>query len=1046
MDIKKKLKANALERLCTLLLFVSFSLTGWAQSRTITGVITSSEDGEKLLGVTIVAKGTTVGTVTDMDGRYSISIKENKPVLRFSMVGMKTVEIPVEKKTVINVIMEPDSKTLEQVVVTGYTSQKKADLTGAVTVVDVSELKKASYNNPMQALQGRAAGVDITTDGSPSGSGTTIRIRGIGTMNNNDPLYVIDGVPTKGGMYELNSADIESMQVLRDASAASIYGSRAANGVIIITTKKGHKGALKVNFDTYLSTSQYGKVIDMLNTKEFGQVQWQAMINSGVDPNTNQIGYLYDYSYDNQGNALLKGIKVPKFIDARDGTNAMLSSNTDWFGAITRTGVAQSYNLSVSSGTDKSNSFFSLGYYNNEGTVKDTYFNRISARMNSSYKLLGDIITIGENFSINNTGELQAPGGVLELAILSLPIMPVKKTDGDWGSVTSGMRDRDNPARILEANKDNPYSYWRTFGNAYIDINPIKNLHLKSSFGVDYGNYYQRVLTYSFTGRLGSDLTSSKIIQSHSMKWSWTNTATYDFKIDKNKFNLLAGTELIKQTDINFSTERRTYELQNPDYMWPSAGTGEMYSTGSSTGYALSSLFGKIDYAYADKYLASATIRRDGSSRFGKDNRYATFPAFSAGWRISQENFMESLNNVISDLKLRAGWGQTGNQEIDNYANRSIVITNYIGDTGAGINTGTAYDINGKDSGLLPSGYMVTQLANNKIKWETTTQTNVGIDFGFFNQSLFGSLEGYFKETSDILISPPYLAAIGEGGSQWVNGASMENKGLELTLGYRGKTSFGLSYELTGNISGYRNKVTKLPASVVNNYGGNGTTDNILGKPLGSFYGYVADGLFQTQAEVDNSPSQTGKGLGRIRYKDLNGDGVIDERDRTWIGNPNPDFQYGLNIDLEWRNFDFTAFFQGVYGNDVYNSVKRFTDFWAVDELGSNKSTRLLNAWSPTNTSSTIPALSYSDLNNEKRTSSYYVEPGSYLKLRNVQLGYSLATSVVKKLRLDKARFYVSGQNLLTIKSAKFTGLDPENPNLAYPISTTFTVGLNLGF
>ena len=431
MNEKSKFQSNILRKMKLLALFCGFSFAIIAQTKTINGVVTTSENGETLIGVTIMVKGTSTGTVTDINGKYSISVTNNDAILVFSMIGMKKEEFKPGKSEVLNVVLSPDTRLMEEIVVTGYSTQKKADLTGAVTVVDVNEIKKTSANNPMQALQGRAAGVDITSDGSPSGSGTTVRIRGIGTLNNNDPLYVIDGVPTKSGMHELNSSDIESIQILRDASAASIYGSRAGNGVIIITTKKGKSGKAKVNFDTYLSTSHYGKVIDMLNTKQFGQVQWKAMMNSGVDPNTNQIGYMYDYSYDTNGNPVLNGIKVPKYIDARDGTNTMLSANTDWFGELTRPGIAQSYNLSVSSGTDKSTSFLSLGYYNNQGTIKDTYFNRFSARMNNSYKLLGDLITVGENFTINNTGELKAPDGVLQLAILSLPIMPVKKTDGD---------------------------------------------------------------------------------------------------------------------------------------------------------------------------------------------------------------------------------------------------------------------------------------------------------------------------------------------------------------------------------------------------------------------------------------------------------------------------------------------------------------------------------------------------------------------------------------------------------------------------------------
>lgn len=1016
-----------------------------AQTKIVSGVVTSSEDGVPLIGVNVIVKGTRTGTVTNLDGIYKIEVPQENQVLIFSMVGMKTTELNLRNRTSFDVVLDPDTRMLEQVIVTGYSTQRKADLTGAISVVDVGEIMKQPENNPIKSLQGRIPGVSVSADGNPSGA-ATVRIRGIGTLNNNDPLYIIDGVPTKSGMHELNSADIESIQVLRDASAASIYGSRAGNGVIIITTKQGKQGKIKVNLDTYVSVSQYGKVIDMLNTKQFGHAQWQAMINSGINPNTNQIGYLYDYNFDELGNPVLNGMKVPKYIDARDGTNTMLTSNTDWFGAITRPGFAQSYNLSLSSGTEKSNSYFSLSYYDNQGTIKETNFSRMSARMNSSYNLLDDVITIGENFTLNHTNEVQAPGGVLTLAILSLPVMPVKKIDGDWGSVTSGMRDRDNPARILDANKNNPYSYWRAFGNTFINIQPVKNLNFKSNFGIDYANYYQRLLTLSFTGRLGSDLTSSKIVQSQSMKWNWSNTATYDLKFDNHQLNLLAGMEMNKQNDINFSTERRTFELEEPSYMWPSAGVGEMFSTGGATGYALISWFGKADYMYENKYLASFTLRRDGSSRFGRQNRYATFPAFSVGWRINQEDFMDGMHDLVSDLKLRAGWGQTGNQEIDNYANRTLIIANYIGDTGAGVNTGTAYDISGDDSGMLPSGYQLIQRANDEIKWETTTQTNVGIDYGFFDHKLYGSLEWYFKNTEDILVKPPYLGAIGEGGDHWVNGASMENTGLEFSLGYRGKTSFGLSYDIVGNVSGYKNRITKLPESVVNNYGGNGTTDNILGKPINSFYGYVADGLFQSQEEVDLHASQTGKGIGRIRYKNLNDDMVIDEKDRTWLGNPHPDLEYGLNIVLDWNGFDLTAFFQGIVGNEINNTVKRFTDFWAVDELGSNKGTRLLNAWSPTNTSSDIPALSFSDLNNEKRFSSYYIESGSYLKLRNLQIGYTLPQTTSKKMNLDKTRIYLSGQNLITLNSSKFTGLDPENPNLGYPISTTITVGLNVGF
>src|SRR5690606_7643431 len=481
------------------------------------------------------------------------------------------------------------------------------------------------------------------------------------------------------------------------------------------------------------------------------------------------------------------------------------------------------------------------------------------------------------------------------------------------------------------------------------------------------------------------------------------------FNLNKHKFNLLSGTEIYREKVENTYLRKEDFLLETPQYMYPDAGTGESFTGGSATSFSLVSFFGKLSYEFDSRYLFSATIRRDGSSRFGANNRYGTFPAFSAGWRISDEGFMEN-SNLISDLKLRVGWGQTGNQQIDNNAIYSLYIADYAGgDPTWGTSHGTAYDLSGTGSGLLPSGFRAIQIGNDDLKWETTTQTNVGLDFGLFDQHLSGSLDLYYKETEDILVLPPYLGTIGEGGNRWVNGASMENKGVEFALLYRGGKSDGLSYEISGNIALNRNKITYLPMEVQNNYGGNGLDDNILGRPINSMYGYVTDGLFTSEEELQNSAQQPGKDLGRIRYKDLNGDGRIDDQDRDWIGNPNPSFTYGLNFTFNYKRFDLNLFFDGVGDVDVINARKYQTDFWSVDDVGSNKGSRLLNAWSLSNPNSSIPALTTIDSNAESRFSTYYIEPGDYFKLRNLQIGYTIDQQVIESIGLSSLRMYAGG-------------------------------------
>ena len=1013
-----------------------------AQQVNVSGVIKDAT-GETVIGASVMVKGTKTGTVTDFDGRFHVECTPGATLV-ISYIGYQTQEVKAADG--MNVVLQEAANDLNEVVVTGYTTQRKADLTGAISVVSVDDIAKQNENNPIKALQGRVPGMNISADGSPSGT-ATVRIRGIGTLNNNDPLYIVDGIPTKAGMHELNGNDIESIQVLKDAASASIYGSRAANGVIIITTKKGKEGKIKVDFDGSIAVSTYAHKMKVLNAKEYGQVMWQAYVNDGMDPNTNGLGYRYDWGYNAQGTPVLNGVSMKKYLDDAGTTPA---ADTDWFDETTRTGVIQQYNVSVSNGSDKGSSFFSLGYYKNLGIIKTSDFNRFSARMNTEYKLLKNkMLTVGEHFTLNRTSEVQAPGGFLQNVLQFNPSLPIYTEDGNYAGPVGGYPDRYNPVAVLERNKDNRYTYWRMFGDAYLNLNPFKDFNIRTTFGLDYSQKQQRFFTYPVTeGNVANNKNGVEAKQEHWTKWMWNAVATYNMELGKNRIDLMAGMELNRQDDIYFSGYKEGFSILNPDYMWPDAGTTNPQAYGGGSGYSLVSFFGKANYNYADKYMASFTIRRDGSSRFGKNNRYATFPSVSAGWRVNQESFLKKAS-WIDDLKIRASWGQTGNQEIDNLARYTLYVSNYGVNESGGQSYGTSYDIAGTNGGsTLASGFKRNQIGNDNIKWETTTQTDLGFDFAFFRNTLYGNFDWYFKKTKDILVNMPGIAVMGEGSSQWINAGEMENRGFEFNIGYRNQTHFGLKYDVTANISSYRNKITALPTTVAANgtFGGNGVK-SVIGHPMGAQVGYVADGIFKSQEEIDNHATQEGAGLGRIRWKDLTGDGKITEADQTWIYNPVPDFTYGFNIYLEYKNFDFTAFFQGVQGVDIISDLKKETDIWAGLNIGFlNKGKRLLDAWSATNPDSNVPALSLSDNNNEKRVSSYWVENGSYLKLRTIQFGYNFPQTIASKLAMQRLRMYVSAQNLFTIKSSSFTGVDPENPNYGYPIPLNITFGLNVTF
>jgi len=1023
--------------------------TAFAQAQvTATGVVVDAATGEPIIGASVLEEGTSNGTITDFDGNFSLSVGKDAMVV-ISYVGYKTQQL--FPKANMQVSLAEDSEVLEEVVVTGYTTQRKADLTGAVSAVSAADLEKQQENNPMKALQGKVPGLNISADGNPSGA-ATVRIRGTGTLNaTNDPLYIIDGVPTTSGMHELNPNDIESMQILKDAASASIYGSRAANGVIIITTKRGKEGKLSVSLDASVAVQSYVNRMKVLNSEEYGRALWQAYVNDGTsDPNTNVLGYRFDWGYDAQGNPVLNNIMLNKYLDAA-GTVPV--SNTDWFSQTTRPGVIQNYNVSVSHGGQKGSSFFSLGYYRNDGIIKYTDFERLSGRINSDYKLLNDKVTIGENFTFSRTSEVGAPGGFINSVLQYNPLLPVYNTNGDLAQApsSSGFPQRENPLSILTRNKDNRYTYWRMFGNVFIDVNPIKGLHIRTTAGIDYAQKKQRFFTYPITeGVVANDKNAVEAKQEHWTKWMWNAVITYDLEIGKHRADFLLGTELNHQKDEWFSAYKEDFIMLNPTYMWPSAGTGKAQSYGGAGSYSLLSFFGKANYSYDNRYLVSFTARYDGSSRFGKNNRFAFFPSVSAGWRISQEKFMSGASSWMDDLKIRVSWGQTGNQDISSTARYTIYESNYGVNENGGQSYGTSYDITGSNGGsILPSGFRRIQIGNDDIKWETTSQTNAGIDFAFFKQSFYGTFDWFYKQTKDILVLMDGIGVMGEGASQWVNAGEVRNMGIELSLGYRNQTKTGFKYDITGNISHYTNTVVDLPETVAakGTFGGNGVK-SVVGHAIGSQVGYIADGIFKSQEDIDNHAIQEGAGLGRIRYRDITGDGIITEADQDWIYSPVPAVSFGVNFYFEYKGFDLTVFFQGVGGVQVITKdYKEQTDLWSgVNVANLNKGTRVLDAWSPTNPNSNIPALSTNNNNNETRVSTYFVEDGSFLKLRNLQLGYNLPKKACDKMMMQNWRWYLSASNVFTIHSAKYTGADPENPTFGYPIPLTVTIGTKVTF
>ncbi|MFV8376720.1 SusC/RagA family TonB-linked outer membrane protein [Flavobacterium sp. LB1P71] len=1034
-----------------------FSLT--AQNIGIKGVVTSSEDGMSLPGATITVSGTNNATTTDLDGHYMLNNVDKNATLVFSFTGFTAQSIKLNGQESINVILKPESINLSEIVVVGYSKERKVDVTGAVTVVDLKPIagQSMSSGNAMQALQGRVAGLTIEKSGDPSGANSRILIRGVSTLGNTDPLYVIDGVPTVRPevFASLNPSAIESVQVLKDASASSIYGSRAANGVIIVTTKNAAKGgATSVSYSTSVSVlSEKKQRYKMLNALDRGKVLWQASVNDHADP-AGGYGEIYNFDWNNDfNNPVLNSVTVKPFVG---GNTNVPVGDTDWQDTMYKTGLLINNDLSVSGGSDKANAVLNMGYLDNSGMLKYTNYERYSARLNANFKLFNDKVRFGvnsqftqsnERSAANDVGNAPTPG----LAITLAPTIPVFTASGEYaGPLGSGYSDRNNPLLMQYLNRWDNSKKMSLYGNVFTEIDILKNLTFRNSIGMDFNDFNRKDIEPTVSNGFVNRSTNSLTFDTNKYSsLTISNTLSYNLKVSNHKIGVVVGTESTK-TDLNTLYARAEgFAVESESYFTLSAATGIRTNNGISTGSRLLSQFGKVNYAFSDRYLATFTIRRDGSSRFGEDNRYGIFPAATVGWKINNEEFLKNIK-AISTLKLRAGYGEVGNQSIGDNARFGLYEARYGPNQNVYFpdffniyyNVGTAYDLNGANTGNLPSGFVSIQAANSGLKWETTKEVNVGLDFGFFENKLSGSFDYFSRNTVGVLIKPPVASAVGEGQQRFVNGASTANKGWELTVGYADKLDNGLYFNVSTNFGATKNKITDLPAEVRAAYPGT-ALNSIIGHSQFEIFGFKTDGLFQSQADIDSHATQVGSRLGGIKFVDINGDDKINSDDRTFIGTTLPKLEYGINISLAYKNFDFSVFGSGVAGRIGVDPYIFWNNFVQGRE---NAGPGTFNAWTPTNTNTDVPSLSLA--HNDTQTSDYLFRNNSYFKLRNLQIGYSLPEGLVGKTGfITRCRVYAQGENLFWFTPKGYIGSDPERTDVnRIPVPTTLSLGVNFNF
>lgn len=1022
-------------------------------SKTISGIV-KDDMGEPIIGATVVEKNNpTRGTITDIDGNFTLRNVPENATLQFTYVGMKPQEIAVNGRTTINIILESDTELLDELIVVGYGSQRAGEITGAISTISASKFADLPVVQASTILKGLGSGVTSVQSNVPGG-GATIRIRGLGTINNNDPLWVVDGVPGASAVPE----DIESITILKDASSQAIYGARAANGVILVTTKSGKKNQqLNVNFSVRSGVSKNISSYNLMNTMEVGEWYWLAAKNQGIANYSHPLygngekpdipDYIFPARAQNVDHSLYDNLMVHE-----DGTDTYLitkanKEGTDWLDYITRNAFLQQYSLGITGGTQNSRYGLSLNYTNEEGILKHTSFDRFGLRFNYSANI-NDWLEIGEFFNIrqtNNKGDMSNNGVHTSMSEVyrMQPIIPVYDVAGNHaGTLVPGTGNSPSPAFRLWSNRFDNTSALVATGNVFLNAS-YKDFSFKSLVGFNLNHSNTRDLNYNEVAKAERGM-YDRLIESNSdtKQYNWTNSIGYAKTFNKHTINALLGSEIVRYKSRNLSGSRSDFFFKDPNYMQLSVGERDISNSGNINEWSLISQFGRLNYNYEDKYLFQGTLRRDGSSRFGPENRHGIFPAFSAGWRISQESFMASSSRWLTDLKIRAGWGQTGNDQIGNYNSFSTFRSNP---------NSSYYPISGSNSSAT-SGFIASSIGNSATSWESTTTTNVGADLILFNK-LYLTLDIWNRNTSNMLYPKKIPAVRGSATAPSINIGDMQNRGFDFELSYFGKAHNNkIEYDFSLNVSHYKNKITRLSNTAGEFLSGTGTRAE-EGRSFPEFYGLIIDGIFQTQEEVDNHPTAFGSynQLGNWKFRNTNDDDVINDDDRTYIGSPHPDFTAGLTINLKYKKVRLSSFLYSSYGNDIFNSTLTYIDYSYWE--GNKRKKPLYESWgSPylkDNRDATMAKVMFSDVDS-RRASTYFVEDGSYLRMENLLFGYDLSGFIPF---VNKMEVFVQGTNLFTW--TKYSGLDPQIgrggmgmgvDEGAWPTPRQFLVGFGITF